>query len=127
MPENTLRYAMFCDDVTTMAPFLSQEIRKQVIVLRYEQRMTAQEIADIVGCNERTVYNILRLYRDFGQVNNPFTSRKGHPRTLGQGDLTYITSVLDANPSLYLDELQEKLLMSRCPLQHSHVPFVGWL
>ena len=72
MPENTLRYAMFCADVATMAPF--QEIRKQVIVLRYEQRRTAQEIADVVGCNERTVYNILRLHRDFGQVNNPFAS-----------------------------------------------------
>jgi transposase len=71
----------FCDDVTTMAPFLSPEIRKQVIILRYEQHRTAQEIADIVGCNERTVYNILRLYRDFGQVNNPFASRKGRPRT----------------------------------------------
>ena len=85
-----------------MAPF--QEIRKQVIVLRYEQRRTAQEIADVVGCNERTVYNILRLHRDFGQVNNPFASWKSRPRTLGQGDLTYITSALDANPSLYLDE-----------------------
>jgi transposase len=103
----------FCDNGTTMAPFLSQEIRKQVIILRYEQHGTAQEIADIVGCNERTVYNILRLYCYFGQVNNPFASQMGRPRALGQGDLTYITSVLDANPSLYLDELQEKLLMSR--------------
>ena len=79
---------MFCDDVTTMAPFLTQEIRKQVIVLRYEQCRTAQEIADIVGCNERNIYNILHLYCDFGQVNSPFASRKGRPRTLSQGDLT---------------------------------------
>jgi len=104
-PENTLRYVLWRRRDNYDSLVLSQEIRKQVIVLRYEQRRTAQEIADIVGCNERTVYNILRLYRDFGQVNDPFASRsKGRPRTLGQGDLTYITSVLDANPSLYLNE-----------------------
>lgn len=58
------------------------------------------------------------MYRDFGQVNNPFASRKGCPRKLDQGDLTYITSVLDANPSV--DELQEKLLMS-CDVEMSIV------
>jgi hypothetical protein len=34
---------------------------------------------------------------------------RGGPRSLNQGDITYISSLLDANPTLYLDELQMKL------------------
>ncbi|KAG2338517.1 hypothetical protein BDR05DRAFT_893529, partial [Suillus weaverae] len=63
--------------------------------------ITAADIAEIVGCTEQTVYSILRLYRDFGQANNPFRTRSRRPRTLDQGDLTYTHSILDANPSVY--------------------------
>ncbi|KAG1747921.1 uncharacterized protein EDB91DRAFT_1008950, partial [Suillus paluster] len=92
---------------------LSQEIRMCVVVLCYEQHRTAADIAEIVGCTERTVYNILCLYCNFGQASNPFHTSSRRPQTLDQGDLTYITSILDANPSVYLDELQEKLLVTR--------------
>lgn len=62
-----LRYATCCCDVLHLlcAMALPQEIRMRIVVMRYEQHRTAADIAEIVGCTERTVYNILRPYRDF--------------------------------------------------------------
>ncbi|KAG2037495.1 hypothetical protein BDR03DRAFT_821255, partial [Suillus americanus] len=56
------------------------------------------------------VYNILRLHRDNGQVTNPFACRGGHPRILDTVDTKYIHALLQENPAMYLDELQEQLL-----------------
>jgi hypothetical protein len=33
----------------------------------------------------------------------------GRPSTLTDGDLTYLKAILEANPGLYLDKVQEKL------------------
>ena len=76
----------------------------------YEHGREVSEIASLAGCTERTIYNVLRLHRDFGQVHNPSARTQGHPRTLDQQDILYIKSLLDANPCLYLDEIQEQLL-----------------
>ncbi|KIK94545.1 hypothetical protein PAXRUDRAFT_89884, partial [Paxillus rubicundulus Ve08.2h10] len=71
------------------------------------------EIALLAGCTERTIYTILRFHRDFGHVQNPFARKRGRPRALDQQDITYITSILDAHPSIYLDEIQERLFAAR--------------
>ncbi|KAJ7088712.1 hypothetical protein C8R44DRAFT_649263 [Mycena epipterygia] len=38
---------------------------------------------------------------------------RGRPRLLDIGDTNYLASILDANPGLYLDELQARLLDAR--------------
>ncbi|KAF8955148.1 hypothetical protein BDZ97DRAFT_1675059, partial [Flammula alnicola] len=53
------------------------------------------------------VYKILALYHEYGQVN-PHAHRSGHPHILDMSMLNYISSLLDTNPTLYLDEIQEK-------------------
>jgi transposase len=93
-----------------MPPHLHNQLRNRIIVWRYEGGKSATEIAELADCSECTVYEILRLHRDFGQVNNPFMYHRGRPRCLQQGDITFISSILDADPTLYLDEIQQRLL-----------------
>jgi transposase len=80
---------------------------------RFEHHQTALEISTLAGCSERTVYEILRLHRDYGQVTNPFARTRGRPRILNNGDIEYIHALLQANPMLYLDELQEQLFAAQ--------------
>ena len=75
--------------------------------------MTALQISILAGCSERTVYEVLQLHWDYGQVTNPFTRSRGRPRVLENGDVEYIYALLQANPALYLDELQEQLFSVR--------------
>ncbi|KAJ7229587.1 hypothetical protein C8J57DRAFT_1011829, partial [Mycena rebaudengoi] len=92
---------------------LSDQLRSRIVVWRYEQQKSATEIAELAGCSESTVYNILRLHRDYGQTTNPFARPRGRPRALDMADMNYLTSLLDVNPGLYLDELQQKLYDAR--------------
>ncbi|KAJ7812919.1 hypothetical protein B0H14DRAFT_2523183 [Mycena olivaceomarginata] len=92
---------------------LTSQLRDRIISWRYEHHKTAAEIAELAGCSERTVYNVLRWYRDYGQTSNPHARSRGRPRLLDMGDLNYLTALLDANPGLYLDELQACLLDAR--------------
>jgi transposase len=71
--------------------------------------MGALEIAELAGCSERTVYNILHLHREFGQVTNPYARSPGRPRALDMHAMNYISSLLEANLVLYLDEIQDNL------------------
>jgi hypothetical protein len=54
----------------------------------------------------RTVREVLRLHRESGNIHNIFVQPRGGPRSLNQGDISYISSLLDANPTLYLDFTQ---------------------
>jgi transposase len=89
-----------------MAPQISQQLRERMVIWRYEEHKKASEIALLGGYAESTVYEILRLYR---QVNNPYRRQRGRPRTLEQGDMHYIHSILEANPTLYVDQIQQQL------------------
>ncbi|KAG0695569.1 hypothetical protein DFH29DRAFT_762048, partial [Suillus ampliporus] len=84
-----------------------------IVVWRFQQWKTVAEIAHLAGCSQRNVYKVLKLHRDFGQTRNPFAHRHGRPCILDQHDLSFITSILDANPSLFLGEIQERLLEAR--------------
>jgi transposase len=93
-----------------MAPHTSTEMRERIVIWHTELGKSNVEIAALAGCSERTVRDILRLHREFGAVRNPFC---GGPRSLATGDLNYISSLLAANPCLYLDELQDRLATVR--------------
>jgi len=93
-----------------MAPFTTLEMRKTMVYWRFEEHMTALQISILAGCSDRTVYEVLWLHRDYGQVTYPFTRSRGRPHVLENGDVEYIHALLQANPVLYLDELQEQHL-----------------
>src|SRR5258705_9096036 len=96
-----------------MAPHLDQQLRERIVSWRFDDEKPAREIAALANCLEATVYNVLRLHRMFGTVTNPYRQQRSRPRALDQGDMNYIYSILEANPSLYIDEIQQKLFEVR--------------
>ncbi|KAF8236730.1 hypothetical protein L208DRAFT_1229160, partial [Tricholoma matsutake] len=78
----------------------------RVVSWYYEDEKGAKEIADLAGCCECTVHNILQLHCDFGQVTNPHAWPCGRPHTLDTTAMNYISSLMDVN---HLDEIQDKL------------------
>ncbi|TFK79997.1 hypothetical protein K466DRAFT_449151, partial [Polyporus arcularius HHB13444] len=90
-------------------PHLSETLKERIIEWRHAQDMSAREIALLAGCSERTIYTVLRNHREYNQTSNPHARPAGRPRVLDQADLTYISSLIHANPTIYLDEIQEQL------------------
>ena len=65
-----------------------------------------EEIRDLARCSIGLISNVLqdvlRNYREYGEVQNPFTRKAGRPCVLSDDDI-----IFDANPSLYLDDPTE--------------------
>lgn len=98
----------------TIMSQIAEQLRNRIIVWRYTNGKLVREIADLAGCTERTIYNILRYHREHGKTSNPYAiNPRGRPRKLEMGDLNFLASLIDANPTVYLDELQDKLFESR--------------
>jgi len=93
-----------------MSPHLSQEIRQ---VWSKELGKSNAEIAELVACCERTVREVLRLEREHAVVYNPHAKPRRRARLLNFGDLNYISSLISANPVIYLDEVCERLVQYR--------------
>ena len=51
----------------------TEQLRECIVTWHYEHAitMTGSQIAALAGSSERTVVEVLRLHRLFGQVNNP--------------------------------------------------------
>jgi len=96
-----------------MAPHISQQIRDRIVAW-HEEGILPEEIAHLAGCSIRSVFYILAYHRDFATTCNPFVyGTHGRIRSLDIGDINYISSLLNANPKLFLDEIQESLMQYR--------------
>ena len=96
-----------------MALPVSVELRERIIAWRYELHLPIDAIITLSGRCERTVHYVLKTFRDYNQVNNPFTQPRSRKRILDHDDLNYIESILLAEPALFLDEIQNKLRTAR--------------
>jgi transposase len=67
-----------------LAP-ISEELWQCIVVWHKELGKGAKEIAELTGCSKRSVYNILNIYQEFGQVNDPNLRLLGCPRNLDIG------------------------------------------
>ena len=61
---------------------------------------------EVARCSIGLIPNVIGNYREYGEVQNPFA---GRPCSLSDEDTIFIETLIDANPSLYLDEIQQKL------------------
>jgi transposase len=82
--------------------------------------LTMEVIAERLRVSVGLVSKVVRLHRLYGQVTNPFSHRTGQPPFLENDDLQFISTILNANPGLYLDEIQDKLA-AVCDVQVSQV------
>jgi hypothetical protein len=93
-----------------MAPPIPLELQDRIIAWRHEFNMSIKEIVCLSGRSEKSIFNILSTYRRYNQPVNPFNRPCGRKRILERDDLNFITALLQAQPGLYLDEIQTKLL-----------------
>jgi len=93
---------------------ISDDLKECIVHWYYQDDMTMEEIWDLAHCSlGLIIYKVISNYWEFGQVRIPFTRRMGRPSTLSDGDLIFLKAILEANPGLYLDEMQEKLATVR--------------
>ena len=93
-----------------MAPEVSVDMKRRVVHWYLIDGLNYREISQLSGCSIGLISKVMRNQREFGEVNNPFSTRTGRPSAIEEGDIVYLQSLLEANPALYLDELQSRLL-----------------
>ena|SRR6266545_251992 len=88
---------------------LSDDLKDRIVKWYYEDQETMKEIAAQARCSIGTVSNVLCLYREYSEFKDPFRQCTGQPPKLSEADLKFLDAIVVANPSLYLDEIQQKL------------------
>jgi hypothetical protein len=103
----------------------STELRERIICWFYD----FQSRRFLSGCSQSTIHTILQLYDTCGAVTNPLTNplvhRTGRKCLLDPQDLRYIQSILEARPTMYLDEIQGKLFQN-CEIVVSLATLSSW-
>ena len=56
------------------------------------------------------VHRVVSLHKHYGQVTDPCAQPQGGHRILTSEDDNYIRSLIEERPTIYLDEIQEKLV-----------------
>ena len=95
-----------------MPPALSVDIKKRIVELRREG-LTMRDIATRMKVSVGAVHKALRTYEECGEYLDPSKKRTGRPPILDDDDARYLKSLLESNPTLYLDEIKEKLEIVR--------------
>jgi transposase len=93
-----------------MAPAISIDLKERLVSWYFNDHLPMEEIATTAKVSIGLVSKVINTFEDYGQVTSPFTRR---PSEIDQGDLIYLESIMSANPSLYLNEIQDKLATSR--------------
>ena len=96
-----------------MPAHLSEDLHARMIAWREQEDMSAPEIARLAGCSECTVYDVLRVWRDYGILHNPTVRQQSRRRILDAGNLDFISSLVSTDPTLYLDKIQQHLSNTR--------------
>ncbi|KIK76650.1 hypothetical protein PAXRUDRAFT_90651, partial [Paxillus rubicundulus Ve08.2h10] len=88
-------------------------LQEQIIIWYHELQLLVEQIVTLSGISHTAVYDILQLYDDFGTVVNPLALPPGQKRQLTHTDLVFVQGLLDACPTIYLDEIEESLSHQR--------------
>ena len=93
-----------------MPPQLLEDLKKRIVKWYYKNGLMYREIRNLEGVSLGLISNNIQNYHDFdGQVKNPFQHITGQLSYLNEDNITFIESILKANPLIYLDELPKKL------------------
>lgn len=92
---------------------LSTDLKERVVSLYSSGGISMREVAKLFNVSLGFVHNTVSCYQRFGQVNDPRPRFYGRRRVLDSDDLSFIHEVINAQPSIYLDELRYKLTTVR--------------
>jgi transposase len=84
---------------------ISRDVKIAAIKLYEQDLLSLSDILDCCGFSERTFYQILRLWRETGDVIHPSRSLQGRLRSLDYNDVQYLLHLIRENPDYFLDEL----------------------
>ncbi|KAE9386733.1 hypothetical protein BT96DRAFT_779583, partial [Gymnopus androsaceus JB14] len=90
----------------------SEDLRARVPVMFWEQQVSIKNICLYLGIRKSLVYLILGQYRDYG-LAQPALRQQGRPSLLNPTNISYLSSLLDLRPCIYLDEIQAELERAR--------------
>ena len=95
---------------------VSRDLKARIPYLAYVEGFKVKEIGQILGVKKSMIYQTLNYFRDYGVTYNPYAYMNhslGRHRVLDTIDVRFIKSILDQEPCLYLDELQERIQIRR--------------
>jgi transposase len=93
---------------------VSRDLKASIPILRYEQGYEVKEICDLLGIKKTLVYQTLKYHHLHGLHYNPLAQRAtGRPRSLSPIDISFIRALLTQRHCIYVDEIQEELLLRR--------------
>lgn len=91
-----------------MAPALSINIKRRIVQL-WQEGLTLQEIAARLKVSAGIVHKTLSIHEEYGGYTDPSKKRTGQPQILDDDNKRYLKALLESNPSIYLDEIKQKL------------------
>ena len=94
----------------------SEDLKARVANLYSQGGTTMREIADLFDLSLGTVHNIVARHQqsELGRVTVSHTpGPPGRRRAINKIDTLFIQELIEARPSIYLDELQYKLAVAR--------------
>ncbi|KAL6305461.1 hypothetical protein BKA93DRAFT_845543 [Sparassis latifolia] len=89
------------------------QLRERIAYWYYHDRLPVVDIVQLSGYQKSAIYDVLQLYREYGQVTNPLALPRGRPRALDENDIAYLSALIDMNAAIYLDEIQDKFTEDR--------------
>jgi len=92
-----------------MGRAISEDLKRRIVLMYETDGLTMEVISERLHVSVGLISKVVHLHRLYGQVTDPFSHRTGCPSVLENDDLQFISTILDANPGLYLDEIQDKL------------------
>jgi transposase len=92
---------------------VSYDIKARIPVLHYNLAYSVKEIGKVLGIKKSLIYKTLYFYRAHGLTHNPHATQQSRRRYLTSIDISFIRGLLHHRHAIYLDEIQEQLLIRR--------------
>lgn len=93
---------------------VSSDLKDRIPVLHHALGYNVKSICELLGVRKTLVYQTLQYHRIHGSTATPNARHlSGRPRRLTSTDITFIRCLLSRKHCLYLDEIQDQLLVHR--------------
>ncbi|KIM73480.1 hypothetical protein PILCRDRAFT_93049 [Piloderma croceum F 1598] len=90
---------------------VSKDVRARIPALHYEFGYDVKKICRLLDIKKSLAYKTLKLHRSHGITAEPRTRQRGRHCKLTTVDQIFILTLLNKQHTVYLDEIQEELLL----------------
>ena len=88
-----------------------RDLKAQIPALFHQHGFKVKEICGILDVKKSVVYQMLSFASAYGVSYNPFANKSGRKCLLSIGDMKFIVALLSRRHSMYLDKIQDQLLI----------------